>query len=374
MIYLDNAATTPLLKEVVEEMTNVLYENYGNPSSVNSVGRVAKQKVEQSRMIVAQSIGATIKEVVFTSGATESNNTAILGLLAQTTKKHIITSSIEHPSVFEVMKRLEKQGYTVTYLPVDTCGCVSVESVKQAITSDTALISVMFVNNETGAIQPIEKIGRLAKENDVYFHVDAVQAYGQLEIDVAALNVDTLSVSAHKIHGPKGIGALYISKDVSLLPLLIGGSQEHNYRAGTENVASIVGFAAAVSQMNCVNNLHWYQELQSFLIEQLNAQKIVFIVNGALDDSKKVSKIVNIWLPNINSSKLLMQLDLAGVVVSAGSACSAGSLQPSRILQKQYPEQPNRASESIRISFSKMTTKQDVLGFVEKLARFTYNE
>ncbi|QTU83309.1 cysteine desulfurase [Carnobacteriaceae bacterium zg-C25] len=369
MFYLDNAATTPLLPEVIEAMTHTLKEVYGNPSSINQMGRAAKQQVEKARQVISQSLGAKNNELIFTSGATESNNAALRFLMKHSGKKQLVISAIEHPSVYAYAQSLEKQGFVVSVIGVDERGIIDLEALKNTLTSETGVVSVMMVNNETGAIQPIEAVVRLAKAVGAFVHTDAVQAYGQLPIDVKTLGVDALSVSAHKIHGPKGIGALYICDKLPFESLLIGGSQESQKRAGTENVHNIVGFAKAVELLDDHQVAHTTM-LQNYLLEELPKNNVRFEVNGSVLPTEKVSKIINLYLPDVQSSKLLIQLDLVGIIVSAGSACSAGSLQPSSVLLEQFPQQPQRASESIRVSFSRFTTQEDVRALVEKLKQF----
>lgn len=371
MFYLDNAATTQLLPEVIEAMTQTLKENYGNPSSINQLGRVAKKKVEWARNCVARSLGAHPKEIVFTSGATESNNAALQFLLEKSGKKHLVVSAIEHPSVFDYAKKLEQAGYRMSVVGVDERGIVNLSELEQVVTAETGVVSIMSVNNETGAIQPIEDVVRIAQTVGAYVHTDAVQAYGQLALDVKQMGVHALSVSGHKIHGPKGVGALYVSSELSFKAVIIGGAQENGMRAGTENVHNIVGFATAVEQLSVAHNQEHCQQLQGLLLEGLTRLNVPFEVNGSLASAHKIAKIVNVYLPNVSSSKLLIQLDLAGVIVSAGSACSAGSLQPSRILLAQFPTQPQRASASIRVSFSQLTSQKDVRALVEKIAQFS---
>lgn len=371
MIYLDNAATTFMSHDVITEMTHAMQQIGGNPSSTYQLGRRAKKALENARVVMGQSINAQPKDIIFTSGGTESNNTALYALAKQSDKKHIMTTTIEHPSVYEVMKQFEKDGYTITYLPVNEQGQIAVEQVEQALRADTAFVSIMAVNNETGAIQPIRDIALLLQKHNIPFHSDCVQAYGVLPIDVQKTPVTMVSVSSHKIHGPKGVGFLYVNGGQLAYPLLRGGGQEHNRRSGTENIHSIIGFAKAVEQLNIMDNINHFTTLQDTLINGLEMADVPFAINGYLHHDHKTPKIVNLYFKGIPSSKLLIQLDLEGIMVSAGSACSAGSLLPSRVLLEQFPENKERASQSIRISFSKMTTVEEIELLVEKLQKFT---
>lgn len=371
MFYLDNAATTPLLPEVVQKMTDVLTTVYGNPSSTHQLGRLAKQELAQSREIIAKSINAKSDEIIFTSGATESNNTILAFLVEKSQKKHIITTKIEHPSVLNYCQYLETKGYDVTYLAVDSNGVISLDELKSSVTKQTGVISVMAVNNETGAIQPVTEIAQFAHENGIYCHSDMVQAYGVLPIDVSELPLDAMSFSAHKVHGPKGVGCLYVRSNHHFNSLFHGGSQEFSKRPGTENLAGIAGFAAAVSSMSVVENNGHYKHLQHHLVTRLTEENVPYVVNGTLDEQYKVPKIINLWFQGIPAQKLLIQLDLSGICVSAGSACSAGSLQPSRVIKEQYPDEIERANQSIRVSFSRLTTIEEIECLVEKLVQFT---
>lgn len=371
MFYLDNAATTPLLPEVVDKMTAVLTDVYGNPSSTHQMGRMAKQELSKAREIIARSINAKASDIVFTSGATESNNAILSFLVEKSNKKHVITTKIEHPSVLNYCQYLETQGYQVTYLSVDTNGVISLDELKNSVTEQTGVISVMAVNNETGAIQPLEAVATFAQEKGIYCHSDMVQAYGVLQIDVTTLPLDAMSFSAHKIHGPKGVGCLYVKSEHRFSSLFHGGSQEFSKRPGTENIAGIAGFAMAVSQLSVVESVAHYRQLQHYFIKRLNEVNVPYQLNGSLDEHYKVPKILNLWFKDMPAQKLLIQLDLNGICVSAGSACSAGSLQPSHVLKVQYPQEIERANQSIRVSFSPLTTIEEIEWLVENLARFT---
>lgn len=368
-IYLDNAATTPMYQEVIDILCHASNQLFGNASSTYSLGRLAKKQLEEARRIVAKSINAKPSEIIFTSGGTESNNMALYSLAKATDKKHIITTNIEHPSVLNVFKDLEQQGYQVTYLEVEVDGVLSVEKLKQHLTEDTAFVSIMSVNNEIGSIQNITAISTLLKASNIYFHTDAVQSYGVLPFDMLMQPIDMMSVSAHKIHGPKGIGFLYVRENTPFYSLLKGGGQEDDRRSGTQNIPSLMAFAKAIELLNIEHKVNYLSQLQQLLFDQLNKHNISYQLNGSLLPYKKIPKIVNLWLPNTLASKLLIQMDLSGIMISAGSACSAGSLKPSRVLLEVYHDE-KRAQESIRISFSEMTTEQDIITFVEKLSQF----
>ncbi len=335
IIYMDNAATTAVRGEVLDAMLPWFTRHYGNPSSIHSVGRDAKRAVEAARKQVAAALGAQPQEIYFTAGGSESDNWAIRSASEMLEKKgkHIITSAIEHHAVLHTCEYLEKKrGYRVTYLPVDETGRVNPEDVKNAIAKDTVLISIMAANNEIGTLQPIAEIGRIAKEAGVLFHTDAVQAVGAIPIDVNALNVDLLSLSAHKFHGPKGVGALYIRKGVRMDNLIYGGAQERNLRAGTENLASIVGLGKAIEL--AVAEIPEYTarmtKLRDRLIDGILAEIPDVRLNG--HRTERLPGNVNVSVRYIEGESLLMRLDLAGVEGSSGSACTSGSLDPSHVL------------------------------------------
>lgn len=370
MIYLDNAATTKLLPEVVEVMSEVLANDYGNPSSLYQLGRQAKHRMNQARQIVAQSIGARPHEIIWTSGGTEANNMALYSLAYTQTKRHIISSVIEHPSVLKVLQDLEQKGFQVTYLPVNEKGLISLSDLERALREDTSFVTIMSVNNEVGSIQPIKEIAELLVQHNIYFHTDAVQAYGNMPLNMAALPITMMSVSAHKIHGPKGIGCLYVRDKIPFIPLFLGGGQESNRRSGTENLHNIVGFAKAVQLLHATERSVHFQRLHQYFLTLLEQSGIAYALNGSACMHEKSFKIANIWFKNILSSKLLIQLDLKHIMVSAGSACSAGSLQASPVLKQMYPNTPKRAEESIRISFSYDNTLTEIETLIEILKEF----
>lgn len=360
-IYLDNAATTSLKSEVLEEMMPILKENYGNPSSIYSIGRNARKEVEKSRQTVAEILGANPSEIFFTSGGTESDNWAIRGVAFAQFRKgknHIITSKIEHHAVLHTVKELEKEGFEATYLDVDKNGFVNPEDVKAAITEKTALVTVMYANNEIGTIQKISEIGKVCHEKGVIFHTDAVQAVGHLEINVKEQNIDLLSLSGHKFHGPKGVGALYVKKGVRILNLMQGGAQESNKRPGTENVAGIVGLAKAleISMQNRQEKNKDLEKKHDFLINELLKIKRSRL-NG--DRIQRLPGNVNISFEGIEGESLLLLLDAAGICASSGSACTSGSLDPSHVLLA-IGLVHEVAHGSLRLSLDESTTMEEL--------------
>lgn len=360
-IYLDNAATTSLKSEVLEEMMPILKENYGNPSSIYSIGRNARKEVEKSRQTVAEILGANPSEIFFTSGGTESDNWAIRGVAFAQFRKgknHIITSKIEHHAVLHTVKELEKEGFGATYLDVDKNGFVNPEDVKAAITEKTALVTVMYANNEIGTIQKISEIGKVCHEKGVIFHTDAVQAVGHLEINVKEQNIDLLSLSGHKFHGPKGVGALYVKKGVRILNLMQGGAQESNKRPGTENVAGIVGLAKAleISMQNRQEKNKDLEKKRDFLINELLKIKRSRL-NG--DRIQRLPGNVNISFEGIEGESLLLLLDAAGICASSGSACTSGSLDPSHVLLA-IGLVHEVAHGSLRLSLDESTTMEEL--------------
>ncbi|MEZ0537988.1 cysteine desulfurase NifS [Caldicellulosiruptoraceae bacterium PP1] len=333
-IYFDHAATTPLKKEVLDEMMPYLTEKYGNPSTIYSIGREAKKAIDIARERVAKALNADISEIYFTSGGTESDNWAIKGVAYANQKKgkHIITTTIEHHAVLHVCKYLQEQGFEVTYVPVEENGVVDPQKIKDAIREDTILITVMFANNEIGTIQPIKEIAKIAKEKGIIFHTDAVQAVGNIKVDVKELGVDLLSLSAHKFYGPKGVGALYIKKGTKIHPYEHGGAQERNRRAGTENVAGIVGLGKAIEL--ATQNLDEHNKklihLRDKLIDGILNNIEYVRLNG--DREKRLPNNANFSFEFIEGESLLLLLDMKGIAASSGSACTSGSLDPSHVL------------------------------------------
>ncbi|MGN1319413.1 MAG: cysteine desulfurase NifS, partial [Lachnospirales bacterium] len=332
--YFDNAATTKTRPEVVEAMMKYYSESYGNPSSVYKFAQQNKNAVEIGREQIAKAIGAETNEIYFTAGGSESDNWAIKGIAESYANKgkHIITSSIEHHAVLHTCEYLESKGYEVTYLPVDEYGLVSVEDVKNAIREDTILISIMFANNEIGTIEPIAEIGKLAHENNIIFHTDAVQAVGHIEIDVKAMNIDLLSMSGHKFYGPKGIGALFIKKGIKINPYIHGGAQERRRRAGTENVPGIVGMGLAVelAVKELPEEIKRLEYLRDKLIKGILDKVPYARLNG--HPTKRLPGNANISFEFVEGESILLLLDYKGVCASSGSACTSGSLDPSHVL------------------------------------------
>ncbi|MBD7935744.1 MULTISPECIES: cysteine desulfurase family protein [Cytobacillus] len=352
-IYLDHAATSPMHPQVIDVMTRMMKEDYGNPSSIHSFGREARQVLDQAREVMASSIGANANEIIFTSGGTESDNHAIFGVARanQNKGKHIITSKIEHHAVLHACEELEREGFEVTYLPVNNEGVVEVDTVKKALREDTILVTIMFANNEVGTIQPIAEIGKLLVNHQAVFHTDAVQAYGLLPIDVNEANIDLLSVSAHKINGPKGIGFLYCRKEISLPSRFFGGEQERKRRAGTENVPAIAGFLEAVKisqQDRAVKSKH-FQQLRETFLQTLIENEVKFVQNSSLAET--LPHVLNLSFPETNVEAMLVNLDLVGIAASSGSACTAGSIDPSHVLVAMFGKGHERLGNSIRFSF-----------------------
>jgi len=360
-IYLDNAATTQLDEVVLEQMLPWLRERYGNASSVYQTGREARKAVEEARRQVARALNCTASEVFFTGSGTESDNWAIKGAAwaHQDKGRHIVSTAIEHHAVLHTLQALEKQGFSVTYVPVNEFGRISPEDIRAAVRDDTILVSVMAANNEIGTLQPIAQIGQIAKAQGVLFHTDAVQAVGAVPVDVENWQVDLLSLSAHKFHGPKGAGALYVRKGVRLEPLLHGGAQERNRRAGTENLPGIVGLGKAI-ELACEDiegKAQAVTELRDMLIAGILADIPQVRLNG--DPVHRLPNNVNISVRFVEGEVLLLRLDLAGIAASSGSACTSGSLDPSHVLLAiGLPHEI--AHGSLRLSLSKKTTREEV--------------
>ena len=367
-IYMDNAATTPVKKEVLEEMLPFFSEKYGNPSSVYSLGSASKVEVEKAREQVATALGADKKEIFFTAGGSESDNWAIKGVAYNRRKKgnHIITTKIEHHAVLHTCQYLEKQGFEVTYLDVDSDGLIDLNDLRNSIKETTILITIMFANNEIGTIQPIKEIGQIAKEHNVLFHTDAVQAIGSIKIDVDELNIDLLSLSAHKFFGPKGIGALYIRKGIRIDNLISGGGQERGKRAGTENLASIIGLGKAIEL--AYENLEEHNKkligLRDRFIDKIENNIKYVRVNG--HRTNRLPGNVNVSFEFIEGESLLLLLDMNGIAASSGSACTSGALDPSHVLLA-IGLSHEIAHGSLRLSLSEFNTEEQVDFVVEKL-------
>lgn len=367
-VYFDHSATTPVDPEVAKLMMEYMVEKFGNPSSIHGYGREARKAVDEAREKVAALIGATSNEIFFTSGGTESDNLALKGVAYANKKKgnHIITSSIEHHAILHTCEYLEKQGFTVTYLPVDENGMVRIDDVKNAITDKTILISVMFANNEVGTIQPIKEIGKLAREKGVYFHTDAVQATGNYPIDVNELNIDLLTMSGHKFYGPKGIGALYIRRGVRVEEIQHGGAHERNMRAGTENVPGIVGLgkAAEIAKNEMEQRIAHVQALRDKIIEQVTKKIPHVKLNG--HPTMRMPGSVNFSFHFVEGESLLLNLDLKGIGASSGSACTSGSLDPSHVLLAMGLTH-EVAHGSLRLTLGRGNTEADVDYLLEVL-------
>ncbi|MGE6367555.1 cysteine desulfurase family protein [Planococcus kocurii] len=368
-IYLDHAATSPMHPEVVATFSEALGTVYGNPSSIHGTGRAARKKLDDARKLLADSIHAHDHEIIFTSGGTEADNTAIFGTAAKKEGKHIITTMIEHHAILHACEELERQGYDVTYLPVGENGRVRAEDVKNALRDDTILVSVMMGNNEVGTIQPIAEIGELLKDTDVTFHTDAVQAFGILPIDVNVLNVDLLSVSAHKLNGPKGVGFLYQRKGTAVTPLLYGGEQERKRRAGTENVPAISAFAKAaeIALATMEEKTTAYEQYKTMFKDVLDKQNVNYKENG----SHSMPHILNLSISGIEIESFLINLDLAGISASSGSACTAGSIDPSHVLVAMYGDKAVESRNSIRFSFGLGLTSETIKQAAEKTAQIS---
>ena len=361
-IYLDHNATTPVHKEVLEAMMPYFSEDYGNASSVYSMGQKARQAVNEARETIGNALGTEATDIIFTSGGTESNNFAIKGVVMANLNKgrHIITSSMEHPAVLAPCRFIEKElGLNVTYLPVDKYGVVDIGKLKDAIRKDTILISIMFANNETGTIQPVKEIARIAAENKIYFHTDTVQALGKIPIDVEEFGIDLCSFSGHKLYGPKGIGALYIRKGVKIAAFQHGGHQERNKRAGTENVPGIVGFAKAVeiAHRDMKKNDAYLKKLTKKMWEGLNKELKEIYLNGHPEN--RLSSTLNISFKYIEGESMVLNFDMKGISASTGSACTSGSLEPSHVLTAMGIP-PDMAQGSVRFSFGYENTEEDV--------------
>jgi cysteine desulfurase len=360
-IYLDANATTPLLPEVLEAMRPFLVEQFGNASSIHQEGQRARSAVEQARASVARLLGCRPAEIVFTSGGTESDNLAIFGSVKA--GDHVLTSRVEHPAVLHAVERLGDRGVEVDFLPVDAQGVVAVQDVCRGLRPNSRLISVMLANNETGVLQPVEEIGRIAREAGVRFHVDAVQAAGKMAIDVDSLGCDLLSISGHKMHGPQGTGALFVRRGTRLEPLFAGGAHERQRRAGTENVAGIVGLGKAAEcameglrngELEKIRGLR--DRLEMGLLEQTSG------VNGG--GTPRVPNTSNLWFETLDGEALVIALDLQGLAVSSGAACSSGASEPSHVLLAMGIS-PERARGSVRLSLHRQTTEEEIERTIE---------
>ena len=333
MIYLDNAASTQIHEDVLNSMLPYLKEQYGNPSSLHRYGRLAHKAIEKARKQIASIINAEPSEILFTSGGTESNNTALRGISMKNPSSQIITSSIEHDAILEPCKKLAQNGFDIDYLPVDQFGMIEYSDLKNHISEKTSLVSIMFGNNEVGTIQPISEISKICNEHKVPFHTDAIQAVGKIPIDVKELDIDLLSISSHKLYGPKGIGALYIKNGIDITPEILGGGQEHGLRSGTENVASIVGFGKAceIAKNNLNENISQIKKLRDTLVEKVLNEIPEVILNG--HSHSRLPNNAHFTFLGVNGEDLIIKLDEYGIAASTGSACSVNTQKASHVLQ-----------------------------------------
>jgi cysteine desulfurase len=360
-IYLDHAATSPVHPEVVEAMLPYFTEKFGNPSSIHSFGREARAALDEARVKIASVIGASYNEIIFTGGGTEADNLAIIGGAKKNRHKgnHIITAVTEHHGVLHACKELEKEGYEVTYLKVAENGKISIGDLKDALREDTILVSLMTVNNETGTIQPIKEVGNILKGHQALFHTDAVQAAGKCPLNVDDLNVDLMACSAHKFNGPNGTGFLYIRKGTELVPISFGGEQERKRRAGTENTAGITGMKAALetASMNMEARTASAVQFRKLMLDVFDEEKINYKVNG--DAEEGLPHVLNVSFPEVNVEQFLMNMDLEGIAVSSGSACTAGSVDPSHVLIGMHGVN-DRSRSAVRFSFGYGNTAEQV--------------
>lgn len=368
--YFDNSATTQIKEEVLKEMLPYLSVEYGNPSSIYTLGRNAKRAIEEARRRVASLINCKPEEVYFTSCGSESDNTALKGIAYKNKEKgnHIITSKIEHPAILNSCENLVNKGFKVTYVDVESSGEINLEKLKNSINNQTILISIMYANNEIGTIQPIEEIAQIAHKNNIIFHTDAVQAVGNIPIDVQKMNIDMLSLSGHKIYAPKGIGALYVKKEIEFERFLDGGHQEKNKRAGTENVAEIVGLGKAcqIAERNLKEYQNKLRTLRDYCLKSIKEKIPNIHVNGTMES--RLPGNLNICIEGVNSSELLFKLDSVGICASGGSACSSGESSPSHVLTAIGIKQ-DLAKGALRLTFGDFNTKEDVDYLVYQLEK-----
>ena len=370
MIYLDNAASTQIHDDVLEAMLPYLKEQYGNPSSIHRYGRLANKAIEKARKQIAVLINADPSEILFTSGGTESNNTALYGIAAKKPRSQIITSSIEHDAILEPCKKLAKDGFDVIYLPVDNHGVVNLSILKNSLSDNICLVSVMFGNNEMGTIEPIAQIAQLCNERNIPFHTDAVQAVGKIAIDVKKLGVDLLSISSHKINGPKGIGALYIRKGIDLIPIILGGGQEHGLRSGTENVANIVGFGKAceLAKLNLSENISHMKNLRDNLVAAILREIPCVTLNGHTEN--RLPNNAHFTFLGVAGEDLIIKLDEYGICASTGSACSVHTQKASHVLQAMGFSH-EQITGSLRLTLGLFNNQQQIDETVNILKKVT---
>lgn len=366
--YFDHNATTPIDNEVFKAVVPYYEQLYGNPSSSYYIGRQVRDKIENVRSSIANYFNMNPEGVMFTSSGSEADNMIIKGIALgnKNLGNHIITTKIEHPAVLNTCKFLENNGFEITYLDVKENGIIDTQELKNSIKDNTILISIMYANNEIGTIQPIQEIGQIAKEKGIIFHTDAVQAIGEIRIDVQKLNIDCMSISGHKIYAPKGIGMAYIKPGIKFEPLIHGGSQEFHFRAGTENVIGIIALGKAIELLdkNIENNNEKLIDLKSYILNKIQNNLTDYIINGDID--KRILNNINLSFKNIDGESLLLALDLDGICVSSGSACHSDLMEPSHVLRAiNVPE--NYISGTLRISFGKNTTKKEIDYLIEKI-------
>lgn len=370
MIYLDNAASTQIHEDVLEAMLPYLKEQYGNPSSIHRYGRLAHKAIEKARKQIAMLINADSSEILLTSGGTESNNTALYGIAEKKPHSQIITSSIEHDAILEPCKKLAKDGFDVIYLPVDTHGVVNLSVLKNSLSDNTCLVSIMFGNNEMGTIEPIAQIAQLCNEQNIPFHTDAVQAVGKIPIDVKKLGVDLLSISSHKINGPKGIGALYIRKGIDIDPIILGGGQEHGLRSGTENVANIVGFGKAceLAKLYLSDNISHMKKLRDDLVAKILREISGVILNGHAEN--RLPNNAHFTFLGVAGEDLIIKLDEYGIAASTGSACSVHTQKASHVLQAMGFSH-EQITGSLRLTLGLFNNQQQIDETVNILKKVT---
>ena len=368
MIYLDNAASTQIHNDVLDSMLPFLKDQYGNPSSIHRKGRIARKAINKARKQIASLINADPAEILITSGGTESNNTALRGITSQFPSSQIITTSIEHDAILEPCKKLSSNGYKVDYLPVDKFGMIDPLNLEDIISEKTKLVSIMFGNNEVGTIQPIEKIVKICHKNQILFHTDAVQAIGKIPVNVKELDVDLLSISSHKLYGPKGIGALYIKDGVKIDPIILGGGQEFRLRSGTENVASIVGFGQAceIAQNHLNENMSLVKKLQSQLVKKILGEIPQVTFNGHLDS--RLSNNAHFTFLGVNGEDLIIKLDEYGIAASTGSACSVNTQKASHVLESMGFSL-EQITGSLRLTVGIFNTEKEIEQAVEILKK-----
>lgn len=368
MIYLDNAASTPVHEQVLHEMIPFLQDQFGNPSSIHRYGRFAQRAIQNARKQIAHLINSEPNEILLTSGGTESNNTALFGLAHAAKGNHIITSSIEHEAILEPCKKLEKEGFEITYIPVDNSGLVNSKDIEKSITPETCLVSIMFANNEVGTIQPIQEISKICHDKQIVFHTDAVQAVGKVKIDVKELGIDMLSISSHKINGPKGVGSLYIKRGIEIIPFIFGGGQENGMRSGTENVASIVGFGKAcqLAQENMKQNILHLQNIRNNLIAKVMKEIPLVTLNG--HSHQRIANNAHFTFLGVNGEDLIIKLDENGIAASTGSACSVRVQKESHVL-KAMGFSHDQIAGSLRLTVGISNTDSEIEKTVEILKK-----